>query len=143
VPRKIIGTLTLSILNSVHTSISPIILYKSCSVATPEHSKPLPLENYARIVALAPDLRTVPLYGVTEFLHHSSTAELLSLLILIKGSYPSFKASLPCWKSSSALWLLGTQIHARSPRGSVPLIKATNDFWLVRNDPARRRIITT
>src|SRR5436305_1391565 len=105
------STLTLSISNSVHTSISPIFLYKSCSVATPEHPEPLPLENYVRIVALAPDLPTVPLYGATEFLHHSSTAVLLSLLILIKGSYPSFKASLPCWKSSSALRLLG---HANS-----------------------------
>jgi hypothetical protein len=100
------GTLTLSISNSGHTSISPIFLYKSCSVATPEHSEPLPLENYVRIVALAPDLRKVPLYGATEFLYHSSTIELLSLLILINGSYPSLKASLPCWKSSSALWLL-------------------------------------
>ena len=100
------GTLTLSISNSVHTSISPIFSYKSCSVASPEHSEPLPLENYARIVALAPDLWTIALYGATEFLYHSSTTELLSLLILIKGSYLSFKASLLCWKSLSALWLL-------------------------------------
>jgi hypothetical protein len=86
------GTLTSSISNSVHTPVSPIFLYNLYSLAIPEYSKPLPLENYVRIVALAPDLRTVPLYGKIEFLHYSSTTELLSLLILIKGSYPSFKA---------------------------------------------------
>jgi hypothetical protein len=81
------GTLILSISNSVHKSISPIFLYKSCSVATSEHSEPLPLENYVRIVALAPDLREVPLYGAIEFLHYSSTIELLSLLILAPHAY--------------------------------------------------------
>jgi len=65
-------------------------------VATPEHFEPLSLENYVRIIALTPDLRKVPLYSVTEFLPHSSIIELLSLLILMKGLYPSFKASLPC-----------------------------------------------
>jgi hypothetical protein len=39
VPKKIIGTLTLSILKSVHTLISPIIFNKLCSVATPGHLK--------------------------------------------------------------------------------------------------------
>jgi hypothetical protein len=43
-----------------HINIS-YILYKPCSVATPEHSEPLPSENYVRIVALAPDLRKVSL----------------------------------------------------------------------------------
>jgi hypothetical protein len=91
-----IGTLTLSISNSVHTSTSPIFLYKSCFVATPKNSEPLPLENYVRTVALAPDLQKVTLYSVMELLSHSSTIELLLLLILIKGSYPSFRASLLC-----------------------------------------------
>jgi hypothetical protein len=89
-----IGTLTFSISNSVHISKSSILLCKLCFVATPEHSKPLRLENYVDIVALALDLRKVSFYNATEFLNHSSTIELLSLLILIKGSYPSFKASL-------------------------------------------------
>lgn len=35
VPKKMMGTLTVSISNSVHTSISPIFLYKLYSVATP------------------------------------------------------------------------------------------------------------
>jgi hypothetical protein len=91
-----IDTLTLSISNSVHTSMSPIILYKSSSVATPKHCEPLSPENYIRIVAIAPDLRKVSVYSAIEFLYHSSTIELLLLLILIKGSYPSFRALLLC-----------------------------------------------
>jgi hypothetical protein len=59
--------------------------YKSCSVATLEHSEPLLLENHVRIVALTPDLQRVSFYSVTEFLHHSSTTELLPCLIHIKG----------------------------------------------------------
>jgi len=125
------GTLTLSNSNSIHTPVFPIALYKSCSAATPEHSEHL-LENYIRIVALAPDLRRVPFHGVTESLHHSSTIDLLSLLILVKRCYLSFKALLLYLKSLSA-----PPIHARSPGGLVLLIKATNDFWLVQNDPAR------
>ncbi len=104
------GTLTLSISNSVHTSVSPIFLYKLCSVAIPEHSEPLLLENCVRIVALAPDLRTVPIYSTIEFLYHSSTTELLSLLILIKGFYPSFKAYYHAEKSLSALWLIARNL---------------------------------
>ena len=83
-PENLIGTLTLSILKSAHTSISPIIFYKLCSVATPEHPEPLLLENHVRIVALTPDLQRVSFYSVIDFLHHSSTTDLLSSLILIK-----------------------------------------------------------
>jgi hypothetical protein len=56
VPEKIIGTLTLSILKSIYTSILLIIYYDLYSVATPRHPKSLLLENHVRIVALAPDL---------------------------------------------------------------------------------------
>lgn len=54
-------------------------------MATPEHSEPLPLENYVRIVALTPNLQRVFFYSATEFLHHSSTIELLLSLITYKG----------------------------------------------------------
>ena len=92
VPEKMmIGTLTSSILQSVHTSMSPIFSYKLCSVATPGHSKSFPLENYGRIVALTLTCKDFP-YSVIDFLHYSSTTELLLSLILIKGSYPSSKA---------------------------------------------------
>ncbi len=60
----------------MHTLISPIFFYKSCSVAILKHSKPLPLEIYVRIVALEPDLRKLSVYRVTEFSHHNSTIEL-------------------------------------------------------------------
>ena len=59
VPKKIVGTLTLSILKSVHTSISPIFFYKLCSVATPRRPDPLLLENHVGIVALTPVLQRV------------------------------------------------------------------------------------
>jgi hypothetical protein len=72
-----IGTFTLSILKSVHTSISPIIFYKLCSVATPGQPEPLRLENYVRIVALMPDPQRVFFYSVTEFLYYSSTTKLI------------------------------------------------------------------
>lgn len=80
----------------MHISVYPIFLYKSYSIATLKHSEPLLLENYIYIVALTPNLQKVSVYRSTEFLHHSSTTELLLLLILIKGSYLSFKASLLC-----------------------------------------------
>jgi hypothetical protein len=67
------------------------------------HPEPFLLENHVRIVALMPDLQRVSFYSVTDVLHHSSTTELILSLILIKGSYPSSKASPLCRKSSLAL----------------------------------------
>ena len=75
--------------------MTPIFVYKLCSIATAKHSEVLLLENYVRIVALAPDLRKVHLYSATEFLYYNSTIELLLLLMLIKRSYLSFRALLP------------------------------------------------
>ena len=69
----------------MHTLAFPTVLYKPCIVATAEHSGLLQLENYGRIVASAPDLQRVSFHNVTEFLHHSTTIELLLLLMLIKG----------------------------------------------------------
>lgn len=63
-------------------------------MATPKQYRPLHLENYVRIVAPTPDLRKVPFHGVIEFLCYSSTIELLLLLILVNGSYPSFRIPL-------------------------------------------------
>jgi hypothetical protein len=106
VPEKIIGTLNSSISKSVHALISPIFSYKLHFVATPGHPKPLLLENHVRIVALTPDLQRVSFYSITDFLSHSSTTELMPSQILIEGSYPTSKASLPYRKLKSALWLL-------------------------------------
>jgi hypothetical protein len=104
--EKIIGTLTSSILKSVHTSISLIFSYKLYSVATPRHLKPLLLENHVCIIALTLDLQRVSFYSITDFLHYSSTTKLIPSLILIKKSNPSSKALLLYRKSLSAFWLL-------------------------------------
>jgi hypothetical protein len=85
VPEKIIGTLTLSILKYIHTLISPIFSYKLYSVATPGYPKLLSLENHVRIIALTPDLQRVSFYSLIDFLHHSSTTELIPSPILYKG----------------------------------------------------------
>jgi hypothetical protein len=76
------------------------------SMATPEHSKPLLLENMFCMVGLRTDLRRVSFYSTIKFLYHSSTIELLLSLIHIEGSYLSSKALLPCGRSSLALWLV-------------------------------------
>jgi hypothetical protein len=60
-------------------------------VATPGHLEPLLLKDHVYIVALTLDLQGSP-YSVIEFLYHSSTTKLILSLILLKESYPSFKA---------------------------------------------------
>ena len=95
-PRNLKGILTLSTSKSIHKSISLISLYMSHFIATPKYLEPLLLENYIYVIALAPDLQRVSLHGVIEFLYHSSTIELLSLLILINKFYLSSTGLLPC-----------------------------------------------
>jgi hypothetical protein len=104
--KKMIGTLTSSILKSVHISIFSIFSYKLYSVATLRHPEPLLLENHVHIIVLIPDLQRVSFYSIIDFLYHSSTTELIPFLIFIKESYPSSKASLLYRELSSALWLL-------------------------------------
>jgi ABC-type amino acid transport system permease subunit len=84
VARKPLGTLTSNNSDSLHTPIIPIVLYRLCTVATPEHLEHLLSKYYVRIVAIAPDLRRAFFHGVTEILPHGTSFELLSLLILIK-----------------------------------------------------------
>ena len=88
-----IGTLTLDISNSIRLSVSLIFLHKSYSTATPEHPRPLDLENYVHAVALTPDLQRDCFYSETESLYHSSTIKLLLFPKHIKGLYLSSKAS--------------------------------------------------
>ena len=102
-PRKIIGTLTLSTLNSIPILISPIFLYKLYSITSSKYSKPFLLEHYICIITLTPNLQKVSIYSIIEFLYYISTIKLVLLLILIKRSFPSFRASLLCQKSLSAL----------------------------------------
>ncbi len=83
-PRKTMGTLTSNNLDSVHTSIFPIVLCKSCAVATLEHRDPSQLENDLRILAFVPDLRSL-LLTIIEFLYHNTTTKLALLLELIRS----------------------------------------------------------
>ena len=85
-PEKMIGTLTLSNLNSVHTSIKRKNLCKSYPVATLEALEALPLKNYVRVVAFGPDLRAASFHDAREFFDYSSAIKLLLLLMLIKQS---------------------------------------------------------
>jgi len=129
-----IGTLTLSILKSVHISISLIFSYKLYSVATPRHTKPLLLENHVHIVALTPDLQRVSFYSVIDFLYYSSTTELILSRILIRGSYLSSKASLLYRKSLLALWLLWRADSYKIATRVSTLDQSEWRFWLVWND---------
>jgi hypothetical protein len=61
---------------------TPYNVLKLYSVATSGHLKPLLLEYHVVIIALTPDLQRVFFHSVTEFLHHSSTTELILPLIL-------------------------------------------------------------
>jgi hypothetical protein len=63
VPRKLRGTLTPSNSNSVYTSVFPIVLYRSYTMATPKHRDPFQLGNYLRIIAFAPGLRRGSFYS--------------------------------------------------------------------------------
>lgn len=47
-------------------------------MANPKHLELLSLKKYVCVVALAPDLQRVPLCGIIDFLHYSSTIELLA-----------------------------------------------------------------
>ncbi len=91
------GTLTSSNLKAVHTSISTIILYKPCAIATLKHLEPVPSKNYIHIIAFTFNLQRALFYSITVFLHYSTTIKLLLPTIFIKGCYLSLRASLLCW----------------------------------------------
>jgi hypothetical protein len=95
VPEKMIGTLILSNLKSVHTPIKLKNLCKSYSVATLEALEALPSNNYIRVVAFRPDLWAASFHNAREFSDYSSAIKLLLLLILTKQSYPISKPLLP------------------------------------------------
>ena len=120
----------------MHKTLSLTSLYMSRFIVTLKHLEPLSLKNYICVVALAPDLQRVSFPGVIEFFYHSSTIELLSLLIPI---------NMPKLCRSPTMLEIFISLVADAVRrfmqdryaGRYPLIKLTNDFWLVRSDPAR------
>ena len=75
-----IGTLTLSVLKSIHILISLIIFYKLYSVITLGYIKLLLLENRIHIVALTHNLQRASFYYIIRFLYHSSITELILIL---------------------------------------------------------------
>ena len=77
------GTLTSSNLDSVHTSIFLIILYKPYAVAALEHWRPLPPRKLRSPATLPPRLCRASFHRITEFLHRSTTIELFSPFKLI------------------------------------------------------------
>jgi hypothetical protein len=83
-PEKMVGTLTLSNLNSVHTSIKPKNLYKSYSVATIEALESLLIKIYVRVVASGPDLRAASFHDARDFFDYSFAIKLLLPLVLTK-----------------------------------------------------------
>jgi hypothetical protein len=135
VPGKIIGTLTSSILKFVYTLISLTFSYELYSVATPGHSKPFLLENHGRIIDLTPDIQRVSIYNIIDFLYYSSIIKRIVSLILMKGSYPRSKASLPCRRSSLALWLLWYINSYRIATRISTSVKAINDIWVRAKQP--------
>jgi hypothetical protein len=111
-PEKIIGTLTLSILKSIHTLISPIDSYKLCSVATPRHPKPLQPEYHIYIVTFILDLQRVSFYSIIDFLYHSSTTKLLPSLILVKGLIRALRPHTYIGDRHQPCGCCGAQIYA-------------------------------
>jgi hypothetical protein len=85
VPRKKTSTLNVSNSHSVHTSIFPIVLYKSYSVAGLEYVILPTKKTYLPLAAFAPDLRRALFHSVVEFLHHSTTTKLIPLFELNRG----------------------------------------------------------
>jgi hypothetical protein len=81
----------------VHTSISIIIFYKPCAIATLKHLELVLSKNYIRIITFTFNLQRALFYSITVFLHYSTTIKLLLPTIFIKGCYLSLKASLLCW----------------------------------------------
>jgi len=79
-----IGTLTLSDLNSLHISIKAKNLYKSFAVATIKALETLLSKNYVRVVDRGPDLQAASFYDARYFFDYSFAIKLLLLLILIK-----------------------------------------------------------
>ena len=126
-PEKLTGTLTSSIIKSMHNAISLIIFCRLHSV-TPQHPSCLRLKNHVRVVALMIDLQRVYFYVVTDFLSYSCTTKLTLSPKLIEGSLPSSQASLLYGRSPTALWgLWRADLHKIDMR--VARRKRITGFW--------------
>lgn len=110
-PRNMRGTLTSSNSDSVHTSVSVIVLYKSCTLAIPIYLGPSHLEK------LHSHYHLCFLLYRTDFLLYNTTVKLLPLLILIAGSYLSLRILLRC---SGVLTSLVSAVARKFMQGRYP-----------------------
>jgi len=97
VPEKIIGTLTSSIIKSVHTLISLTFSFELDSIATHVHPRCFRLKKSRSRRRLTPYLQRVSFYSGTDLFYYSCTTELISSLKCIKRSLPSFSGLFTMW----------------------------------------------
>jgi hypothetical protein len=132
------GTLTSSNLKSVHTSISIIILYKSCAIATFKHLEPVPPKIYVCIVAFTFNLQRALFYSIIMFLYYSTTIKLLPPTILIKRCYLSLRALLLCWDIIVSLIYMLRRANSCNVATLIGTFKRSDYLSrLVQNNPAR------
>jgi hypothetical protein len=75
----------------MHTSIFHIVLYNSCTIATPKHQRLFLIRNKVYIFTFKPNLPKASFYSIIEFLYYNATTKLILLLELIKGKYLTLK----------------------------------------------------
>ena len=124
------GTLTLSILKSIHTAISFNIFQKLYSVATPAHLECLQLKKSCSRCCTTPDLQRVSICSVIALHYHSYITELKLSLRYMKTSYLSSKSLLICREPLTALKrAVACKLMQDRPCGSsVPRIEASDDL---------------
>jgi hypothetical protein len=93
--EKIIGTLALSIVKSVHTLSSLMFSFKLYSIATPGHSRSFRLKKSRSRRRPHACFTKSLLYNVIDFFYLSCTTEPILSLKRIKRSLPSFSSLLP------------------------------------------------
>ena len=105
-PEKLIGTLTSSILKSVHTIASPIIFYKFYCITTPDCPRCFRFKNYVHIVIFTLELQRVSFCSVIDFLYHSLINTLLLPLIPIEGFIRALRPLINMWEIVNILMAL-------------------------------------
>lgn len=113
------GTLTSSGLDSVHTSMFTILLFKPCTVAITQYSGHSSLEIYARVVAFEPDLQRASFYGMTDILPYTTIAKLLPLYTYEKVLFEPQNLATMTGSRYHSYICYGAQVHAGLPRQSV------------------------
>ena len=118
------GTLTLSNYNSAHTSCFIIIIYKSYTVATLQYSRPFiyKLRSHCHLRALFAESLLLGRNNVPLLQHHYQALTTYKTYNRVLSEPKNFVTILGSHHQPCVYY--GTQIYARSPRGSLGLIKA-------------------